>query len=150
MEGVGSDRAQKAESRVGPLVEEAPRERLRETPEPAARGVLLAPHVVRGEGEGREAPQSAHPGRGHPVDGLLNDGRHDVRAEVQARRALTGALGEALREPEGGADEKRVHDPSLHQLPGVRTRGWTPEAFCSTTQSILEWKKSHDARKSIR
>lgn len=135
MESVGGHGTQEAELPVGPLVEEPARERLRETPEPAPGRVLLPPDVVRGEGEGRQVAQGPHLRRGRAVDGLLDDGRHDVRVEVKPGRALAGALREALREPEGRADEEGVHDSSLHQSVPERTRGWTPEACCSRTQS---------------
>ena len=141
MEGVGGHGSQEAEAGVGPLVEEPPRKRLREAPEPAAGRVLLPPDVVRSEGEGRQVAQGAHLGRGGAVDGLLDDGRHDVRVEVEADRPVARAFGEALREPEGRADEEGIHDSSLHQGAQERTRGWTREPCCSRTQSFLERRR---------
>lgn len=111
---MGGHGAQEAEPRVGPLVEEPARERLREAPEPAPGRVLLVPDVIRSEGEGRQVAQGPHAGRGNSVDGFFDHGRHDVRVEVQARGPVPGTLGKALREPEGRADEEGVHDPSLH------------------------------------
>jgi hypothetical protein len=138
---VGSHGPQEAELPVGPLVEEPARERLREAPKPAAGRVLLVPDMVRGEREGCQVTQGACPGRRRAVDGLLDDRRHDVRAEVEPRRALSGAFGEALREPEGRANEEGIHDPSLHQGTLERTRGWTPGACCSRTQSFTERRR---------
>lgn len=111
MEGVGSHGPQEAEAGIGPLVEEATRERLREPPDAARRRVLLTPDVVRGEGEGCQVPQGARLGGGRPEDGLLDDGCHDVRTKVEAGGALPGTFGEALHEPEGRADEEGIHDP---------------------------------------
>lgn len=123
MKGVGGHGPQEAELPVGPLVEEPARERLREAPEPAPGRVLLPSNMVRSEGEGRQVPQGAHLGRGGAIDGLLDDGRHDVRVEVEPGWALPRALGEALHEPESGADEEGIHDSSLHQGARERTCG---------------------------
>ena len=148
MEGVGGDGPQEAESAVGPLVEEPTHESFCEAPGAARRCVLLVADVIRREGERREVPKGSNSGRRRAENGLLDDGRHDVRVEVEPRGAVSGTLGEALREPEGRADEEGIHDSSLHQDSSPRTRGWTRWLCCSRTQSITERRRSHDEQEA--